>query len=108
RPMRDSLTLRLAWPDPGVGGLRPAARFGHPGNTPDMPLLMWHSWTDQLLPAELAIDDVVRRYCERGVNLRYHKVPASEHISAELVPELATVAWLVAVTAGADPGPTTC
>ncbi|WP_280230344.1 lipase family protein [Nocardia cyriacigeorgica] len=73
-----------------------------------MPLLMWHSWTDQLLPAELAIDDVVRRYCERGVNLRYHKVPASEHISAELVPEPATVAWLVAVTAGADPGPTTC
>ncbi|WP_280183016.1 lipase family protein [Nocardia cyriacigeorgica] len=108
RPMRDYLTTPDALSDPVVRQVLADASFGDPGNTPDMPLLMWHSWTDQLLPAELAIDDVVRRYCERGVNLRYHKVPASEHISAELVPAPATVAWLVAVTAGADPGPTTC
>lgn len=73
-----------------------------------MPLLMWHSTTDQLLPAELAIDKISADYCARGVNMRMVRVPFSEHISAEIVPELGTVAWLLAVAAGADPGPRVC
>ncbi|MEV0078169.1 lipase family protein [Nocardia neocaledoniensis] len=85
-----------------------AASFGRPENTPDIPLLMWHSTTDQLLPAELAIDEIAAAYCARGVNMRMFRVPMSEHISAEIVPELGTVAWLLAVTAGADPGPRVC
>lgn len=85
-----------------------AASFGRPENTPDIPLLMWHSTTDQLLPAELAIDEIAAGYCARGVNMRMFRVPMSEHISAEIVPELGTVAWLLAVTAGADPGPRVC
>lgn len=85
-----------------------AASFGRPENTPDFPLLMWHSTTDQLLPAELAIDKIAAAYCARGVNMRMFRVPMSEHISAEIVPELGTVAWLLAVTAGADPGPRVC
>lgn len=85
-----------------------AASFGRPENTPDIPLLMWHSTTDQLLPAELAIDDIAAAYCARGVNMRIFWVPMSEHISAEIVPEIGTVAWLLAVTAGADPGPRVC
>lgn len=107
RPVADYLT------DPGAAlaaaheGLA-AASFGRPEDTPDIPLLMWHSTTDQLLPAELAIDDIAAAYCARGVNLRMFRVPMSEHISAEIVPEIGTVAWLLAVTAGADPGPTLC
>lgn len=107
RPVTDYLTdpeAALAAARPGLA----AASFGHPENTPDIPLLMWHSTTDQLLPAELAIDDIVAGYCARGVNLRMFRVPMSEHISAEIVPELGTVAWLLAVTAGADPGPRVC
>jgi hypothetical protein len=94
--------------DPGVNEALELSSLGHPETTPDMPILMWHSTTDQLLPAELAIDSVARKYCDRGVNLRYFRVPATEHISAELIPELGTVAWLTAVVAGADPGPTFC
>ncbi|MFB7875604.1 lipase family protein [Nocardia sp. NPDC056064] len=107
RPVTDYLTdpeAALAAARPGLA----AASFGRPENTPDIPLLMWHSTTDQLLPAELAIDDIVAGYCARGVNLRMFRVPMSEHISAEIVPELGTVAWLLAVTAGADPGPRVC
>ncbi|WP_278263614.1 lipase family protein [Nocardia sp. AG03] len=107
RPVTDYLTD----PEAALEAARPgltAASLGRPENTPDIPLLMWHSTTDQLLPAELAIDDIVAGYCARGVNLRMFRVPMSEHISAEIVPELGTVAWLLAVTAGADPGPRVC
>ncbi|MGW4633302.1 lipase family protein [Nocardia sp. NPDC004415] len=105
------VTDYLTDPEAALAAARPglaAASFGRPENTPDIPLLMWHSTTDQLLPAELAIDDIVAGYCARGVNLRMFRVPMSEHISAEIVPELGTVAWLLAVTAGADPGPRVC
>ncbi|MBC7303143.1 MAG: triacylglycerol lipase [Nocardia sp.] len=109
RPVADYLTdPEAALSHPAVRAALSAASFGKPENTPDIPLLMWHSTTDQLLPAELAIDDIARAYCERGVNMRMFKVPATEHISAEIIPELGTVAWLLAVTAGADPGPRAC
>lgn len=107
RPVADYLTDPAAALAAAHAGLS-AASFGKPENTPDIPLLMWHSTTDQLLPAELAIDDIVAGYCARGANLRMFRVPFSEHISAEIVPEIGTVAWLLAVTAGADPGPTLC
>ncbi|MEV6058672.1 lipase family protein [Nocardia asteroides] len=107
RPVADYLTDPAAALAAAHAGLA-AASFGKPENTPDIPLLMWHSTTDQLLPAELAIDDIVAGYCARGANLRMFRVPFSEHISAEIVPEIGTVAWLLAVTAGADPGPTLC
>ncbi|MEV0851657.1 lipase family protein [Nocardia fluminea] len=107
RPMAEYLTD----PEAALAAARPAlaaASFGAPDNTPDMPLLMWHSTTDQLLPAELAIDEIAAGYCARGVDMRMIRVPFSEHISAEIVPELGTVAWLLAVAAGADPGPRVC
>lgn len=107
RPVVDYLTdpdAALAAAQEGLA----AASFGKPENTPDMPLLMWHSTTDQLLPAELAIDGIAAAYCARGADLRMFKVPLSEHISAEIVPGIGTVAWVLAVTAGADPGPRVC
>lgn len=108
RPVADYLTDPGVLQDPGVHRVLELASLGRAGAAPDMPVLMWHSTTDQLLPAERAIDSVVHSYCEAGANLRLHRVPATEHISAEIVPEVATVAWLTAVTAGADPGPSTC
>src|SRR5690606_7312686 len=112
---RDHLVRVPAWPRQGLSlSLHDAlpilseASFGRPENTPDMPILAWHSTTDQLLPAELAWDGIAGSYCERGVNMRYFRVPASEHLSAEIVPELATVAWVMAVIAGADPGRRVC
>ncbi|APE36334.1 triacylglycerol lipase [Nocardia mangyaensis] len=107
RPVIDYLTDPDAALAAAHAGLAQAS-FGKPENTPDMPLLMWHSTTDQLLPAELAITDIAAAYCARGVDMRMFWVPMSEHISAEIVPELGTVAWLLAVTAGADPGPRVC
>ncbi|MFE1591973.1 lipase family protein [Nocardia sp. NPDC058705] len=109
RPVADYLTdPQAALSHPAVRAALTEASFGRPENTPDIPLLMWHSTTDQLLPAELAIDDIARTYCARDVNMRMFKVPATERISAEIVPELGTVAWLLAVTAGADAGPRVC
>ena len=42
------------------------------------------------------------------VDLRFLRVPASEHISADIVGEFATAVWLLAVTSGVDPGRSTC
>ncbi|WP_043653205.1 lipase family protein [Nocardia thailandica] len=108
RPMANHLTDPSILDHPVVRNALSEASFGHPEDTPDMPLLAWHSTTDQLLPAELAFDGIARAYCERGVDLRYFRVPATEHLSAEIVPELGTVAWVLAVVAGADPGPRVC
>lgn len=108
RPMVNYLKNPEILQHPVVQKALSEASFGRPENTPDMPILAWHSTTDQLLPAELAWDGIAGSYCERGVNMRYFRVPASEHLSAEIVPELATVAWVMAVIAGADPGPRVC
>ncbi|WP_280234911.1 lipase family protein [Nocardia cyriacigeorgica] len=108
RPMVNYLKNPDVLAHPIVRQALTEASFGRPENTPDMPILAWHSTTDQLLPAELAFDRIARDYCDRGVNLRYFRVPASEHLSAEIVPELATVAWVLGVIAGADPGPRIC
>jgi hypothetical protein len=108
RPVTDYLKSPDALSDPRIRRALRLASFGDPRSTPDMPLLMWHSTTDQLLPDYLAIDSVVRRYCAEHVDLRFLRVPASEHISADIVGEFATAVWLLAVTSGVDPGRSTC
>ncbi|MFD3703934.1 lipase family protein [Nocardia sp. NPDC058658] len=95
-----------------LDGIRAAKRGGL--GLEASPVGLWgysgggNSSASAALNAELAIDNIARTYCERGVHLRMFEVPATEHISAEIVPELGTVAWLLAVTAGADAGPRAC
>ncbi|MFH5206717.1 lipase family protein [Antrihabitans sp. NCIMB 15449] len=108
RPVGEYLKDQAVLQNPVLQRVLRESSLGQPAVMPRMPILMWHSTTDQLLPAEFASDPVAAKYCAAGVELRYIKVPATEHISAEIIPELGTVAWLTAVVAGADPGPRVC
>ncbi|MFI5779041.1 lipase family protein [Nocardia sp. NPDC051570] len=81
--------------------------FGNPENRPDIPIFMWHSMTDQLIPLN-AIMPVEQAYCRSGVNLRWFTIPMSEHVSAELIAYQPADAWLSWVLRGGDPGPVLC
>ncbi|MGX1774165.1 lipase family protein [Nocardia brasiliensis] len=106
RPLKNYLKDPQAFLDPGVQSVLHRDSLGY-GDTPDVPIAMWHSTTDPIIPIP-SIEPVVQHYCAAGANLRFFRVPASEHISAELIGYEPSLLWLTAVVAGADPGPTTC
>ncbi|MCM6778200.1 lipase family protein [Nocardia sp. CDC159] len=81
--------------------------FGSPERRPDIPIFMWHSMTDQLIPMN-GILPVEQAYCRSGVNLRWFTIPASEHLSADVAVWPAATAWLSWVLRGGDPGPVLC
>ncbi|QIS10139.1 lipase family protein [Nocardia arthritidis] len=78
-----------------------------PAHRPDMPLFMWQSTTDQLIPPQV-IHPTIEAYCRANVDLRYLEVPISEHISADVIGWPAATAWLSWVLRGGNPGPKTC
>lgn len=61
---------------------------------PDMPLFVWHSAWDEILPLPAA-DALVDTYCrDPGTSLTYTRDHASEHIVAEVVGGPAALLWL--------------
>lgn len=106
RPLKNYLKDPEAFLDPDIQNVLHRDSLGYT-DTPDVPVAMWHSMTDPIIPIA-AIEPVVQRYCAAGTNLRFFRVPATEHISAELVGYEPSLLWLTAVLAGGDPGPTTC
>ncbi|MFG1797619.1 lipase family protein [Nocardia sp. NPDC049149] len=106
RPLKNYLKDQNAFLDPDVQNVLHRDSLGY-ADTPDIPVSMWASTTDPIVPIA-SIEPVVKSYCAAGANLRFFRVPATEHISAELVGYEPSLLWLTAVLAGADPGPTTC
>ncbi|WP_245998537.1 lipase family protein [Nocardia pseudobrasiliensis] len=106
-PFTEYLTDRNAMARPEIQRLLRDISFGSPERRPDIPILMWHSTTDQLIPPN-AILPVEQAYCRSGVNLRWFTVPASEHLSADVEVWPAASAWLSWVLRGGDPGPVLC
>lgn len=106
RPLKNYLKDKQAFLDPGIQTALHRDSLGY-GDSPDIPVTMWHSATDPIVPIT-AIEPVVQRYCAAGANLRFFRVPASEHVSGELIAYEPALLWMTAVVAGADPGPTTC
>ncbi|MFE3546250.1 lipase family protein [Nocardia sp. NPDC059177] len=61
---------------------------------PDMPMFLWHSAWDEILPLA-ATDALVDTYCrDPGTSLTYTRDHASEHIVAEVVGGPAALLWL--------------
>ncbi|MFI6166385.1 lipase family protein [Nocardia sp. NPDC051052] len=97
-----------AFADPDIRGPLTEASFGRPGNTPDLPLFLWHSMSDQVVPADLGMDSVVRNYCGSGGNVRYYRVAVLEHFLLTVFGAGGAMPWLLGVVNGADPGPANC
>lgn len=93
---------------PKVHALLEEMTWGRPENRPDMPLFLYHSTTDQLLPFEVAFKPTLDKYCAMGVDLRYFEVPVSEHISGEVFGAEPATLWTSAVLRGLPPGEKTC
>ncbi|WP_433654939.1 lipase family protein [Nocardia sp. CA-128927] len=97
-----------AFADPDIRDPLNEASFGRPGNTPDVPLFLWHAMSDQVVPADIGMDPVVRNYCATGGNVRYYRVAALEHFTLTALGTVGAVPWLIGLVNGADPGPTNC
>ncbi|WP_420107271.1 lipase family protein [Nocardia asteroides] len=78
--------------DPPVAAMLDDTRMGK--TVPDMPLFVWHSAWDEILPLA-ATDTLVDTYCrDPDTSLTYTRDHASEHIVAEVVGGPAALLWL--------------
>lgn len=78
--------------DPPVAAMLDDTRMGK--SVPDMPLFVWHSAWDEILPLS-ATDTLVDTYCrDPNTSLTYTRDHASEHIVAEVVGGPAALLWL--------------
>ncbi|MFE7717455.1 lipase family protein [Nocardia rhizosphaerihabitans] len=78
--------------DPPVAAMLDDTRMGK--SVPDMPLFVWHSAWDEILPLA-ATDTLVDTYCrDPKTSLTYTRDHASEHIVAEVVGGPAALLWL--------------
>ncbi|MFC4123437.1 lipase family protein [Nocardia rhizosphaerae] len=78
--------------DPPVAAMLDDTRMGK--SVPDMPLFLWHSAWDEILPLA-ATDTLVDTYCQDpATSLTYTRDHASEHIVAEVVGGPAALLWL--------------
>ncbi|MGS2810258.1 lipase family protein [Nocardia sp. MW-W600-9] len=91
--------------DPPVATMLDDTRMGKA--TPDMPMFLWHSAWDEILPLG-ATDTLVDTYCrDPKTSLTYTRDHASEHIVAEVVGGPAALLWLRDRLDGI-PAPTGC
>lgn len=78
--------------DPPVATMLDDTRMGK--STPDMPMFVWHSAWDEILPLG-ATDALVDTYCrDPKASVTYTRDHASEHIVAEVVGGPAALLWL--------------
>ncbi|MGY0498001.1 lipase family protein [Nocardia sp. FBN12] len=78
--------------DPPVATMIADTRMGK--SVPGMPLFVWHSAWDEILPLA-ATDTLVDTYCrDPNTSLTYTRDHASEHIVAEVVGGPAALLWL--------------
>lgn len=90
--------------DPPVASMLADTKMGK--STPGMPLFIWHSAWDEILPLS-ATNELVDTYCRTpGTSLTYTRDHASEHIVAEVVGGPVALIWLRDRLNGipADPG----
>ncbi|MFD3746881.1 lipase family protein [Nocardia sp. NPDC058633] len=91
--------------DPPVAAMLADTKMGK--SVPDMPLFIWHSAWDEILPLA-ATDALVDTYCrDPNTSLTYTRDHASEHIVAEVVGGPAALIWLRDRLDGI-PAPTGC
>lgn len=91
--------------DPPVATMLDDTRMGKA--TPNMPMFLWHSAWDEILPLG-ATDTLVDTYCrDPKTSLTYTRDHASEHIVAEVVGGPAALLWLRDRLDGI-PAPTGC
>ncbi len=107
RPVKSYLKDPNVLQSPKIAKLLNDISFGRPGNEPDMPVFMWHSTTDQLLPIE-AVTPMLHAYCNAGVDIRFFTIPISEHITADIAGWPVATAWLSLLLRGGPPGPKFC
>ncbi|MGW5313409.1 lipase family protein [Nocardia thailandica] len=78
--------------DPPVAAILADTRMGK--SVPDMPMFVWHSAWDEILPLP-ATDALVAGYCrDPDASVTYTRDHASEHIVAEVVGGPAALMWL--------------
>ncbi|MEU4314388.1 lipase family protein [Nocardia sp. NPDC024068] len=78
--------------DPAVTAMLDDTRMGR--SVPDMPLFVWHSAWDEILPLP-ATNRLVDTYCaDPGASVQYTRDHASEHIAAEVTGGPAALLWL--------------
>ncbi|MFD3506626.1 lipase family protein [Nocardia sp. NPDC058666] len=94
--------------DPRLIALLDETTPGRDGTPPRMPLLMWHSTTDEILPYESTVGPLVDRYCRTGADLRYLPIPLSEHFLAAVTGIPAAMGWLSLQVRGGPILPRTC
>ncbi|MEV6219293.1 lipase family protein [Nocardia sp. NPDC051833] len=91
--------------DPPVAAMLDDTRMGRA--TPDMPMFLWHSAWDEILPLG-ATNTLVDTYCrDPKTSLTYTRDHASEHVVAEVVGGPAALLWLSDRLDGV-PAPTGC
>nr|WP_325052043.1 lipase family protein [Nocardia stercoris] len=93
--------------DPPVAAMLEDTRLGK--TLPDMPLFIWHSAWDEILPL-YSTDSLVDTYCAQpGASVHYTRDHGGEHIIGEIVGGPAAILWLRDRLDGipADPGCTT-
>lgn len=105
RPVEAYLKPGVTLQDPAVQRVLRQQSLGNPEHRPDVPLFMWHSIWDELLPFPDAIVNTVNTYWDAGVDLRYYTMPVPEHVAADLAGYWPAVAWTTAVLRGLPPGP---
>ncbi|GAB2561057.1 lipase family protein [Nocardia heshunensis] len=78
--------------EPAVQAMLEDTRLGK--SLPDMPVFMWHSRWDEILPLA-STDQLVNTYCQNpAAQLTYTRDWASEHILAEVTGGPAALMWL--------------
>ncbi|WP_437126483.1 lipase family protein [Nocardia mangyaensis] len=78
--------------DPPVATMLADTKMGK--STPGIPMFIWHSAWDEILPLS-ATNELVDTYCRTpGTSLTYTRDHASEHIVAEVVGGPAALIWL--------------
>ncbi|WP_424809522.1 lipase family protein [Rhodococcus sp. 27YEA15] len=73
-------------------------------NIPDIPLLWWHGFWDEVIPPSTVMP-TVHSYFERGADLRFFTVPLPEHVVNSVADFPPAVAWTSALLRGLPPGP---
>ncbi|MGW0178978.1 lipase family protein [Nocardia sp. NPDC003345] len=78
--------------DPAVAAMLDATRMGR--SVPGMPMYIWHSAWDEILPLP-STDALVDTYCRApGAQVRYTRDHASEHVIGEVVGGPAALLWM--------------
>ncbi|ASF08998.1 lipase family protein [Nocardia brasiliensis] len=87
-------SVNRAWPlaEPGVARVLETLRAGNYG-TPTTPVYLFMAIDDEIAPIQDA-DDLVSRYCGKGVDVTYVRYPVVEHVAAELVGLDTAMRWL--------------